>query len=135
VDDIILNKVQTIEKCIARINETYIGFKNEIKTNYDKQDVIVLNLQRACEAIIDMGARIIRKKKLGLYQTNKEIFEILKNNKLLDEKLSFNLQKMIGFRNIAVHDYKALSLPIVISIIEKHLNDFEEFCKIALSIN
>jgi uncharacterized protein YutE (UPF0331/DUF86 family) len=78
VDDIILNKVQTIEKCIKRINETYIGFKNVIKTNFDKQDVIILNLQRACEAIIDIGARIIRKKKLGLYQTNKEIFEILK---------------------------------------------------------
>jgi uncharacterized protein YutE (UPF0331/DUF86 family) len=41
---------------------------------------------------------------------------------------------MIGFRNIAVHDYKALSLPIIISIIENHLNDFEEFCSISLKL-
>lgn len=31
---------------------------------------------------------------------------------------------MMGFRNIAVHDYQTLQLPIVVSIITRHLNDF-----------
>lgn len=37
------------------------------------------------------------------------------------------MKKMIGFRNIAVHDYQAVQLPITVSIIEKHLDDFLSF--------
>ena len=31
---------------------------------------------------------------------------------------------MVGFRNIAVHDYQVLQLPITVSIIIHHLGDF-----------
>lgn len=34
---------------------------------------------------------------------------------------------MIGFRNIAVHDYQALNLEIVQAIIERHLIDFRQY--------
>ena len=34
------------------------------------------------------------------------------------------LQRMVGFRNIAVHDYQSLQLPITVAIIEKHLDEF-----------
>ncbi|CAN5812226.1 hypothetical protein BH23ACT11_BH23ACT11_01590 [soil metagenome] len=34
---------------------------------------------------------------------------------------------MVGFRNIAVHYYRKLSLQIVKSILEDHLNDFRTF--------
>jgi len=44
---------------------------------------------------------------------------------LTDGTLSDNLQKMVGFRNIAVHNYKKLSLEILSEIIRKNLNDFE----------
>ena len=39
---------------------------------------------------------------------------------------------MIGFRNIAVHDYQTLQLPIIIAIIEKHLDDFLIFTRLIL---
>lgn len=34
---------------------------------------------------------------------------------------------MVGFRNIAVHDYQALQLPIVAAVITKHLGDFTAY--------
>lgn len=34
---------------------------------------------------------------------------------------------MVGFRNIAVHDYKAVSMKIVEAIIENHIKDFGEY--------
>jgi uncharacterized protein YutE (UPF0331/DUF86 family) len=37
------------------------------------------------------------------------------------------MQKMVGFRNIAVHDYKSMDVKILDSIIEHHLMDFEKF--------
>jgi uncharacterized protein YutE (UPF0331/DUF86 family) len=39
---------------------------------------------------------------------------------------------MVGFRNIAVHDYVAVEIPVLIQVIEKHLNDFLSFGQIAL---
>jgi uncharacterized protein YutE (UPF0331/DUF86 family) len=42
---------------------------------------------------------------------------------------------MVGFRNIAVHDYRKLDMEIIVSIIENHLNDFRVFCSVILSIS
>ncbi len=40
---------------------------------------------------------------------------------------------MVGFRNIAVHDYQALQLPITVSIISTHQDEFLTYSKIVLS--
>ncbi|MBN2479740.1 MAG: DUF86 domain-containing protein [Parachlamydiales bacterium] len=44
------------------------------------------------------------------------------------------IKAMVGFRNIAVHDYKTVNIEIVKSIIEKRLDNFIAFSKLALSI-
>ena len=46
--------------------------------------------------------------------------------------LAGRLQKMVGFKNIAVHDYQALQLPIVEAVITKHLGDFMAYSKLLL---
>ncbi|MBV1820979.1 DUF86 domain-containing protein, partial [Coprococcus sp. MSK.21.13] len=39
---------------------------------------------------------------------------------------------MVGFRNIAVHNYQAVNLGIIQEIIEKHLSDFSRFIEVIL---
>ncbi|MCG8555731.1 MAG: DUF86 domain-containing protein [Proteobacteria bacterium] len=39
---------------------------------------------------------------------------------------------MVGFRNIAVHDYRKLDLDIVQAIIDKKLDDLLEFTRLTL---
>ena len=46
--------------------------------------------------------------------------------------LADKLKCMVGFRNIAVHDYQALQLPILINIIETHLDEFLEYSQALL---
>jgi len=133
-DDVLLDKVAIVERCMKRIQEEYVGYEKELSTNYTKQDAIILNLQRACEAIIDMGLRIIRLKHLDLPQSTREIFIILERSDLISADLSKSLQAMVGFRNIAVHDYTNLNLDIITSILEKNLNDLVEFNKVVLHI-
>jgi len=41
---------------------------------------------------------------------------------------------MVGFRNIAVHDYKKMNLEIVRSIIHSELNVFLDFSKWAIQV-
>ncbi|MBI5346704.1 MAG: DUF86 domain-containing protein [Chlamydiae bacterium] len=135
MDDVLLNKVTIIKRCLTRIKEEYVGHEKDFETNFTRQDSIILNLQRACEASIDIGTRLLRLHKLEVPQYSREIFAILEKNKIIPGALCQKLQSMVGFRNIAVHDYKALNLDIVKSILEKNINDFLELAKLALAVS
>ena len=45
-----------------------------------------------------------------------------------------NMKKMIGFRNIAVHDYKKIDETILKDVIENHLNDLLDFARTILNL-
>lgn len=84
---VILNKFETIEKCIKRINEEYQGDSKNLE-DYRKVDMIVLNLQRACEAVLDLAMYIVSTRKLGLPQTKREAFRLLEENGIIDSNMS-----------------------------------------------
>lgn len=130
--DIIFNKAEVIERCINRIYEEYDNNPENLK-NFTKQDSIVLNIQRACEASIDIAMHIVAEKSLGIPQNSRDAFIILNANGIIDENIAQKLKAMIGFRNIAVHNYQNINLIIVKEVIEKGLADIEEFKRIILS--
>ncbi len=130
-DDIIINKTETIKRCINRINEEYDSNPDNLLI-YGKQDSIILNIQRLCEACIDIAVHFIRVNKLGVPQSSKESFEILENRGIITKELSNSLKGMTGFRNIAVHDYQSLNLKIVQAVVEKHIYDSLKFAKVIL---
>lgn len=129
MDDVILNKIACIENCLNRIKEEYEGHESELETNYSKQDSIILNLQRACKAAIDLGTRIIRIKNLGLPQGSRDVFALLEKSKIISPSISKKMQAMVGFRNVAVHDYQKLNFMILRAILNSHLLDFHDFIK------
>ena len=122
--EVVLDKISSITRCVERIVEEYQDDETSIM-NITKQDSIVLNLQRACELSIDIANYIISRNGLEVPKTTRESFAILERHEIIDGTLSDNLQKMVGFRNIAVHNYKKLSLEILSEIIRNNLNDFE----------
>lgn len=131
---VILNKFETIEKCINRINEEYEGDSENLK-DYRKMDMIILNLQRACEAVLDLAMYIVSTRKLGLPQNKRQAFVLLEENKIIDESMSRNMQGMVGFRNIAVHDYKEIDEDILKDVIENHLTDLLDFARVILGLS
>ena len=130
-NDVIYNKIAIIERCINRINEVYNNNPDNLK-DYTKQDSIILNIQRSCEAAIDLAMHIVSEKKLGIPQNSRDAFEVLNSNNIIDNGLMKNLKSMVGFRNIAVHNYQAVNLGIIQEIIEKHLSDFSRFIEVIL---
>jgi uncharacterized protein YutE (UPF0331/DUF86 family) len=127
IDNILVGKANIIERCVARVREEYVGYENEFEVNFTKQDSIILNLQRASEAVIDAANHLVKIKQLGVPQTSREAFELLVKSGGLEKELGAQLQKMVGFRNVAVHDYTSLNLAVVRKIIETRLSDFEKF--------
>ena len=130
---VVMNKLETIEKCIRRIREEYEDNPENLY-DYRRVDMIVLNLQRACEAVLDLAMYVVSNRKLGIPQNKREAFKILEENKIIDNTMSKKMQNMVGFRNIAVHEYKQIDEEILQSIIEKNLNDLLEFARIILNL-
>lgn len=50
----------------------------------------------------------------------------------IDAPLAEALKRMVAFRNIAVHDYQSLILPILVHVITGHLDEFLAFTRIVL---
>jgi len=97
---------------------------NKAATNLTRQDAAILNIQRACEAALDMGQHIIRRERLGVTQSARDTFTLLQQAGWINESVAEQMKRMAGFRNVAVHDYQALQLPITTNILTQHLNDF-----------
>jgi len=132
VDDVLINKAAVIERCVARAREEYASDPATFATNFTRQDAAILNIQRACEAALDMGQHLIRREKLGVPQSARDVFRLLAQGGWIDLGLVDGLQRMVGFRNIAVHDYQVLQLPITVNIIQKHLDDFLRYSQAIL---
>ena len=60
VDDVIINKSATIERCVARVRDEYARHPASFSTDFTWQDAAVLTIQRACEAALDVGQHLMR---------------------------------------------------------------------------
>lgn len=124
--DVVLAKVAAIQRCLKRIKETTRLDPNSID-DIDKQDIFILNLQRAVQAAIDLATHIVASEGLGLSDTIKDNFKFLKNAGIINEELTLRMESMVGFRNIAIHDYQTIDRDILKSILSNNLKDLEVF--------
>jgi uncharacterized protein YutE (UPF0331/DUF86 family) len=70
---------------------------------------------------------IISERDLGVPQNSWDAFELLYDHQYIDKEMNALLKAMVGFRNIAVHDYQAIRVDILQGIIDMHLGDFIAF--------
>jgi uncharacterized protein YutE (UPF0331/DUF86 family) len=117
---------------VRRAREEYTTDPAGFSSDFTRQDAAILNIQRACEAALDLGQHLIRRDRLGVPQSSRDVFALLARAGYVPETLAMNLQRMVGFRNIAVHDYASLQLPIVVRIVEIHLDEFLSFTRTLL---
>lgn len=125
---IVISKYDIIKNCINRINEEY-NSNHENLEDYIKEECIILNLQRVCEAVIDIAMHEISTKKLGIPQTKLEAIELLYKNGLINEEYYNNVKNIIKFSNISIHDYRKIEQKMLQDIIENPLKNLEDFAK------
>ena len=106
INDIILNKKESIERCVQQIRRYYNKPSDvPFEEDYFTQDAIAINLQRAFEQCIDLANHVVKVKKLGIPKESKAGFLLLEKAGIIPKALSKQLVGMIGFRNILVHEY------------------------------
>jgi uncharacterized protein YutE (UPF0331/DUF86 family) len=127
MNDLIINKVESIQRCIFRAREEYAFYPAGFATDFSRQDAALLNVLRACEQAIDLANHLIRKKKMGIPASSRESFLLLRDQGVIPAELAESLARMAHFRNLLVHQYEKLDVDVVVEVITKRLDELIRF--------
>jgi uncharacterized protein YutE (UPF0331/DUF86 family) len=127
-DDVIVQKLAIIDRCLRAIRDYIAGDLNRLHEPI-VLDAVVLNLQRACEQAIDAACREVSRLGLGVPADSADAFSLLQRERLLSPPLGERMRRMVGFRNVAVHEYRRLDPAVVRTVVEHRLGDFEDLCR------
>lgn len=124
--DALLQKATTIRRCIARAREEHAA-ATDFGTDFTRQDAALMNVQRGCEAAIDMANLVVTHQGWGLPESAREAFGLLAEHGWIAVAQAEALQNMVGFRNIAVHAYTELDLDVVERVIQTEIDVLAQF--------
>ncbi len=120
-------KIESIDRCIRRIQEKAPESLDVLREDLDAQDIISVNLERAIQLCVDLAMWFLSEKELPVPATMGEAFESLSVAKAIDPSLAEIMVRAVGFRNISVHAYRKVDWAIVWSLIRERLPVFKEF--------
>ena len=123
--DVVFAKLDVIDRCLQRIEAIRGGRRQELEP-VDVDDIIAINLQRAIQAAIDLASHVVAEEGYGVADSTAGVFTLLEQRGVIDGALAGRLRKMVGFRNIAIHEYRSVDPEIVEAILEKHLGDLRD---------
>lgn len=126
---ILAQKLESLRRCLQRIEAKCPLTPAELANTPDLQDVIVLNLTRAVQLSVDIASHIISQSNEPSPTTMGEAFSTLEKLGVIDATTRDNLRKAVGFRNIAIHNYEAINWEIVFNICQRQLKDFQNFAR------
>ncbi len=126
-DNVVLNKAAVIERALRRMRQEYEF--NPTLDNFTHVDAMILNIERACQAAIDLAQHLVAQNHLGIPQSSAELFVLLRKANLLSAETSRAMIAMTGFRNVAIHEYQELEIDILRAIAEKEYKTLISFCR------
>lgn len=135
VNNTLEKKLESLVRCLNRLAAKRPDTLEILRKDFDVQDIISVNLERAIQLAVDITAVIISEKGLKSSNTMAGGFLVLEEAGFLPEKLSKKLQAAVGFRNISVHNYSTIDWEIVFDVIHNHLESFSDFMKIVDAIS
>lgn len=124
-------KITSLQRCVSRAREIHAAAGENFRSDHDRQDACILNVIRACETAIDLASMVVRARHLGMPAEARELFATLEREQVIPADLGARLRAMVGFRNLAVHQYREIDLNIVERVIREDMDDVLTFGQIA----
>ena len=128
-NDVVSAKIESLRRCLVRIAEKTPMRYQDLVDDYDLQDIISINLERAIQNSVDIASHIIARSEESAPETMADAFCTLKKLGLIDDTMERSLIAAVGFRNISVHAYQKIDWRIVYAIITTELHIFKDFIK------
>lgn len=125
--DLLDAKLESLSRCLQRIEAKTPSIAEEFVRDYDAQDIVSVNVQRAIQICVDLGNHLISSRGWKAPGTMAETFRVLNENGVLDENLAGSLAKAVGFRNVSVHQYHEIDWVRVHRLVTKDIGVFRGF--------
>lgn len=126
-DDVMLNKAAIIERALRRMRQEYQA--NPELDDLTHVDAMTLNIERACQAAIDLAMHIVVRQRLGMPQGSADAFRLIGEAGIIDSDLVRAMTAMTGFRNVAIHQYQALDMSVLRDIAQERWKSLVAYCQ------
>lgn len=110
---IITDKLASLMRCAKRVEQVRTSSSEELLADVDRQDILTLNLVRAVQICVDIASHLTSRDNGPYPYTMAESFDRLHAIGAIDEQTRNRLRSAVGFRNIVVHSYQAISWEVV----------------------
>lgn len=125
-DDVCRNKAAIMERALRRMKQEYQADPD--LQNYTHIDALILNVERACQAAIDLAMHLVAKKHLGVPQNSADAFRLLSRSGIITQQTAREMISMTGFRNVAIHEYQGLDMEVVHAIAREKWKSLVDLC-------
>ena len=125
--DLVLRKIADLDQYLQQLGGYRKIELDEYRTDWKTQRIVERTLHLAIEACMDLADHIVADRRLRVPDTAAATFEILAEAGVVSTDLGSALARMVGFRNILVHDYARLDPAIVVRVLATDLGDIEQF--------
>jgi uncharacterized protein YutE (UPF0331/DUF86 family) len=122
-------RIDVIERNIKEAREIVKG-----EISYRDELALKHALLESIEACFDIANHIISAFDFRRPLSYSDAFEVLKENRIIDEKLAERLKEMAKFRNFLVHRYAFVQKEKLVEIVKQDIKDIEEFVRIVLKL-
>ena len=125
--DIILRKLDSLARCVGRIEQKRPETLRQLINDIDTQDILSINLERAVQVSVDIGAHLIADLPVPPPRSMGEVFVILVSENMIPENTGIALRQAVGFRNLSVHAYDQVDWERVFDIVHGHMDNFRQY--------
>ncbi len=131
VDEVLVERLTYLRNTLEylRKEREQVRSLTEYRENVRLQKAVERSLQVAVEACLDIGRRLIALEGFRYPEDNADVFRVLAEEHVVPPELLPRLLDMARFRNLIVHDYARIDDTRVYAILQKHLEDFDQFAK------
>ncbi len=125
--EVIRKRLERLDEYLAILRQLQRYSYDEFVGNPERYGSAERFLQLAIESLNDLGNHVVAEKGLGTIDWYSDIPRRLREAGLIDAAQEEVWIKMIGFRNILVHDYLNIDRSIVFRVLQDNLADLAAF--------
>ncbi len=121
-----LARLEATVRELRRFRQSYL--REDTRREPHLEWALRYGLLEATQAIIDISCHLASEKGLGAPATYAECVELLRRAGLLDDNLAQVVTRMVGLRNVLVHEYISVDADRLYALLDR-LDDFQAFAE------
>jgi len=126
---VINTKLENLRNCVARIESKRPASSDLLEKDYDIQDIVSVNLERAIQSCLDIAAHIGADFDDVAGTSAAGAFQDLCKHGVISRELADDLSRAAGFRNLLVHRYASIDWGRVHQFIHSDLEILRRFAE------